>query len=411
MAEKPTPKIAEARQEPGKQVALQRPFLEIMRSEAAAKRFSAFAPSPEIGKAIHTSMILALQNEPKLLKAPPLKLLASCFGLCRLGLEINTPRQHAFLLPFNGRAKNALGVWVDVILPQVVVGYRGFIHLAHLSGKLVGIGGNVAVPGDDFDYEFGTSEFLRHRFGPERVEEKADVVPTFAYMTASFKDGMTFDVMSWASVMRIRNESPGYISALKQGTDSIAFTKNPWSTSSWQMGVKTVIRRKSKTMDLSPALDRATMMDEMGERGEADYGSLLDLDPAEWQIEGITDEPTGDQHQVKTPETKDEGKKTEPKKDTTKPAAKPEAKKDEGGDPRPEPPLEGEVIQPKAEGKTEAEKPKTAETAQGGEQQQAANQQQAEQQPTTNQERAAARETAQTQTKKPPKKSAADAWD
>jgi phage RecT family recombinase len=320
----------------------ERTITDLLKTEDIGKRFERYAPTKDIGRAIHTSMILAVQQSPQLMLAPQLKLLQAAFGLCRLGLEINTPRQHAYVIPFKGREK-VEGQWRDVILPQVVVGYRGYVHLALGSGKAISIGGNVVDEGDVFDYQFGAGaerSFLKHKFGPERDEERGK--PIFAYCTVDLKDGSTFDVMSWPSVIRIRDRSQGYESALKQGTDSNAYLKNPWNTDPRQMGIKTVIRRKSKTLDLSPSLDMAVRLDEMAERGEVDYGTALDLDPSEWKSMGVDAEVEREEER-KPAETKSDAAKEE------KPAGdKPAANGRADDPPPPEDPRAAQGTKPKA---------------------------------------------------------------
>lgn len=351
------PKIAEARQsaQPGRAVA-ERGMLDTMKTQAMIERFASYAPPGIDYKPLHASAVLAIAQQPLLQKAKPLTLVQAMMGVTRLGLAINTPEGHCYLIPFEMNGE---------VIIQVVIGYRGFIELAFRAGEMIAIGGDVAtMPEWDqglFKFQKGTEEFLRHTFLPTRIE--GGDVPAFAYAVAKLKEGEKFDVMPWAGVLRIRDASQGYIYAKSKGDNSKTFLKNPWHAHEWPMGVKTVLRRMTKTMRLSAAMAQAVALDEMGEERDIDFGSVVDLDPEQWR--DLTDAgerqqegKAGEQHQVRTPEAdkpKAETKKAEMAKaspttteerSANRAAA---ASKSEGGDPRPEPPMEGKPMQREAE--------------------------------------------------------------
>lgn len=339
------PKLAEPRQDaqPGRSLSGLK-TVDLMKTDAMIQRFSSYAPPGIDFRPLHASAALAIAASRDLQKAEGLTLIQAMMGVTRLGLEINSPLGHAYLIPFEMNGKMTI---------QVVIGYRGYVELAFRSGHLITIGGDVAtVPeweGKLFQFQKGTEPFLRHTFPPTRIEDED--APAFAYAVAQLKDGSKFDVMPWAAIQRIKGGSQGYSYAKSRGEASAAYRKNPWVAHEWQMGVKTVLRRLQKTMQLTPALALATALDEMGEEREIDFGSIVDIDPSQWrdmtdEAERTAEGKEGEQHQVKTPAGKDE-KKPAPQAET-KPDAKPAAtKKDEpSGDPRDQdgrPPLDGEV--------------------------------------------------------------------
>jgi recombination protein RecT len=336
------PKIAQPRREAGRALA-DGAMLERMKTQQMIERFASYAPPGIDYHPLHASAVLAIAQEPKLQKAAPLMLVQTMMGVTRLGLEINSPLGHAYLIPFEMNGK---------VVIQVVIGYRGYIELAYRSGELIAIGGDVATMAEWekklFTFQKGTDAHLHHTFLPTRLEGEEE--PAFAYAVAKMKDGEKFDVMPWAAIQRIKGGSQGFLYAKSQGEASKTFLKNPWVAHEWPMGVKTVLRRLTKTMRLTAALAQATALDEMGEEREIDFGAVVDLDPAQWRDmtdagEKEREGKSGEQHQVKTPDAKPEAEKA--KADATK---KTETKPEPTGDPRDEPPQEGEIVKggPKA---------------------------------------------------------------
>lgn len=325
------PKIAEPRGTPP----ATRSIVDQMKTPAMIERFARYAPPGVDFKPLHASAALAIMSQPLLQEAKPLTLVQAMMGVTRLGLSINTPEGHAYLIPFK--------MGNDVVI-QVVIGYRGFVELAFRSDEKLVIGGDVATMAEWeqhlFKFQKGTESFLHHTFPPTRLE--GEEPPAYAYAVASTSGGEKFDVIPWAAIQRIRNGSQGYAYAKSRGEGSATYQKNPWVAHEWQMGVKTVLRRLTKTMRLSAAMASAVALDEMGEQRDIDFGSVVDIDPKDWSDvtegrEREDDGKAGEQHQVKTTEAK-----TEPKKTASRPVEKPEVAKD--GDPRPEPPQEGEIV-------------------------------------------------------------------
>ncbi len=378
MADKPN-KIADPR---GTSVKLS--IVDQMKTPAMIERFARYAPPGVDFKPLHASAALAIMSQPLLQQAKPLTLVQAMMGVTRLGLSINTPEGHAYLIPFKSGS--------DVII-QVVIGYRGFIELAFRSEDKLIIGGDVATMAEWetglFKFQKGTEPFLHHTFPPTRQE--GEDPPAFAYAVASTSGGEKFDVIPWSAIQRIRDGSQGYTYARSQGEGSKTFQKNPWVAHEWQMGVKTVLRRLTKTMRLSAAMASAVALDEMGEQRDIDFGSVVDIDPKDWADvtegrEREEDGARGEQHQVKTPAAGN----ASPTKE--KPAAKNAAKPvdEPQGDPRPEPPLQGEPVEQAASARPEAAQAPQADPAPPK-----------ATEPTTPQERAENRKTA---------KPAADFW-
>jgi recombination protein RecT len=108
----------------------------------------------------------AVLHDPNLLKCTPASLLLSLLKLTALGLEPNTPLQHAYIVGYSTKKKikkpNGATVeeWIDQAQP--IVGYRGQILLAVQTGAVVDVDGDVVHEKDATRVVRGTEPRLEH---------------------------------------------------------------------------------------------------------------------------------------------------------------------------------------------------------------------------------------------------------
>lgn len=180
----------------------------------------------------------AIQNTPKLLECDRKSLFAAVMTSAQLGLEPDGILGQAYLIPFK------VGGQMKV---QFIPGYKGLLKLARNSGEVSNIQAQAVYEGDEFDFEFGLDEKLRHKPSQDGDRQERDI--THFYAIAKFKDGSHYwDVMTKAQVEKVRDGSQGYQAAKR-------FAKNgkinsPWSDHFEEMGRKTVIRRISKYLPM-----------------------------------------------------------------------------------------------------------------------------------------------------------------
>lgn len=214
---------------------------------------------------------LAVAKTPKLAECDMMSLLGAMLALAALGMEPNTPLGHAYLIPFEKRKKEG-NKWVtEKVEVQVIIGYRGYIDLARRSGSLVSLHADVVYEGDIFSFEYGSNMHLKHIPQGARVDRK----PLWAYFHAKLTDGEAFEVLPYAQVLKIRDGSQGYISAVRSKErypDS--FAKNPWVAFEHEMVSKTLVRRMGKWIPMSIELANAAALDAMSETGNTDLRSL-----------------------------------------------------------------------------------------------------------------------------------------
>ncbi len=185
--------------------------------------------------------VTALQNNPRLLDCSEGSLVKAITEAAELGLEVNTPLGFAYLVPYK-----------DQVTLQV--GYRGFIALAHRSGRISSLAAEVVYENDRFAVELGTNRQLVHT--PFLTGEPGKKIGVYA--TVRFKDGTTdFEYMSAEEVGGIRSRS--------KSKDS-----GPWVTDEAEMWRKTPIRRLAKRLPVTAddqSLLRAAIIDEYNDAG------------------------------------------------------------------------------------------------------------------------------------------------
>ena len=147
---------------------------------------------------------------------------------------------------------------------QLQIEYRGFIALAKRSGQVSYITADVVRDGDEFSYERGTEQFLRH---VPRGEGNA----THYWALVRLKDKSSdFRVMTKAQVEKHRDQFSKQFKATKRG---------PWADHFDAMAMKTCIRQLCKLLDLSPEMTHAARLDEYNEAGVG-MGRSLDMNKA-----------------------------------------------------------------------------------------------------------------------------------
>lgn len=264
----------------------------------------------------------AIRTTPKLQQCEPLSFLGALMQCAALGLEPNTVLGHAYLVPFDKNTKGPDGRWQKVPQVQLIVGYKGLIDLARRSGHITSIAAHIHYSDDDmWEYEEGTEARLRHRPGPQEGEK------LHAYAIAKFRDGgHAYVVLPWAKVMRIRDGSQGWQSAVKFGK----IEGSPWHTHEDAMAMKTAIRALSKYLPLSVEFMDAVQVDHDG-GSRVDYAAYA-INPEEGPtIDGeFTEgeaEPEDAEEKAPAPEEKTEPEsKPNPKADPKKAAPKADAK-------------------------------------------------------------------------------------
>jgi recombination protein RecT len=177
--------------------------------------------------------VTAMNKNPKLIDCDATSIWQSMLDCCSLGLEPDALGR-AYFVPFKGKC-------------QLQIGYKGLVDLAMRSGKVASFHSDKVCENDDFNYVQGSEFILTHK--PCLKGPRGEAYAYYAY--CKMKDGgFNADVMTIEEVNRIKSRS-------QSGGSSFS----PWATDYDEMAKKTVVKRLSKMLPLSPQFMDAVMHD------------------------------------------------------------------------------------------------------------------------------------------------------
>lgn len=169
--------------------------------------------------------LTAMTRVPKLSQCDQASFFQCLLTLSALGLEPDGRRAH--LIPFENRKR-------QVTECQLIVDYKGLVELAMRSGEVSNIHADVVCETDEFEFDRGV--LVKHKIDFRKPRGEVYAV----YAIARFKDGgEKCEVMTRQDVEAVRHRSR-------------AGNNGPWVTDWNEMAKKTVFRRLSKWLPLSP---------------------------------------------------------------------------------------------------------------------------------------------------------------
>lgn len=242
---------------------------ELLANEHARNQLAAVAASHMTPERMMRLLALAIEKTPRIAECTPMSVLGCLMTCSSLGLEANTPLQHAYIIP---RRNGQKGVFEATLQ----IGYRGYVQLAHNSGQIAGIDAGVHYSDDEhWLYRKGAKGVLEHVPGPEKGEK------LHAYAVVTLTNGNAiWNVWPWAKVLAHRDQySDAYKRAVKEGKKD-----TPWITQEDTMAMKTMIRQLAKFMPMASEISRVAALD--GAR--ADYAGFA-MNP----LAGLPEPETG----------------------------------------------------------------------------------------------------------------------
>lgn len=173
--------------------------------------------------------LTAFQKVPKLLQCSKESVWTALVKCSELGIEPDGRRAH--LIPYGKEC-------------QLILDYKGIAELVRRSGDVIDIHCDVVCENDEFDENLG--QITVHRINRRVPRGK----PYAAYSRVTLKDGsISCEVMSADEIERVRKSSK-------------AGNSGPWKDWPEEMWKKTVFRRHSKWLPLSPEVVRAVEIDD-----------------------------------------------------------------------------------------------------------------------------------------------------
>jgi recombination protein RecT len=177
--------------------------------------------------------LTAMMKVPKLAQCSKESIFRAMLDLSSLGLEPDGRRAH--LIPYENRKTGKTEA-------QLIIDYKGLIELAKRSGDVTNWRAELICEADTFSWENGV---VSHRVDWLKARGKALAV----YSHVRTKDGIDdYEVMTMEQVEGIRRRSK-------------AGNSGPWVTDFSEMAKKTVMRRHSKRLTLSPEFQEAVAKD------------------------------------------------------------------------------------------------------------------------------------------------------
>jgi recombination protein RecT len=247
--------------------------------KGAAKEISKSVPAQIRPERITQIALTCVRTNPELAKCTPASFLGALFVSAQLGIE--PIAGEAYILPFNNNRK-VNGQWQTIKEAQFILGYRGISTLFYRHAKSLSLSWGVVREGDDFDYEYGTGAYLRHKPGANKGEVRG------YYVMASLQGGdKPFLYMTKeACYDHGRKHSKTYDKKSNKFMDS-----SPWVKEFDAMAKKTVLIQLSKTLPLSTELQRAIQADETSREYREGIDNALDIPPVAWDSDIVDVEP------------------------------------------------------------------------------------------------------------------------
>lgn len=197
-------------------------------------------------------------------------ILKACIGAIQLGLEVDTMLGECTIQAFKDHKSGAY-------IAQLMIGYPGFAKLSYQSGMIDSIETRAVFEGDDFDYEYGTNGYIKHK--PVPAHDQGQLTHAYAIIWPKNSNRPVFRVLS-------RTE----IDAVKAAAPSSKSKYSPWNVEAYfpEMAMKTAFKRTQKYAPKSPELSRAVRYDNLAEAHEPQFTEidLGEIEEAEIETNG-----------------------------------------------------------------------------------------------------------------------------
>lgn len=209
------------------------------------------------------------RKSTNLQKCEPTSIFASVIMLSQLGLEPGVLGQ-AYLVPYGNQC-------------QAIPGWKGLVDLVSRTGRAT-VSTQAVYAGDEFEYEFGTKPFLRHKPSGREPANRADFTHVYAVGRVRGAEEPIFEVWTHERVTKHRDRFN------KVG-------KQHYSFQHFEMYArKVVLLQVLKYLPASPELQTAMELEIAAEKD----GQKLDLSNV---IDGSWSEPSAASASEEKPES------------------------------------------------------------------------------------------------------------
>jgi recombination protein RecT len=205
----------------------------------------------------------SIQKNPLLLECTPASLVRCVMDAATFGLIPDGATNEAHLIPFYSGKKKCYEA-------QFMPGYSGIIKLALQSGYIDGVELHEVYANDEFEYEYGLDQKLKHR-PTEGSTGDLRAVYCIVLLSTGHK---TFEVMTKKKAEEHRDKFSK--SKTKDGR-----IYGPWADHFVAMALKSVLKRGLKYTPKSSELAAALNLDNLQEAGiDRDDPEVVDIKPS-----------------------------------------------------------------------------------------------------------------------------------
>ncbi|WP_280244987.1 recombinase RecT [Nocardia abscessus] len=223
-----------------------------------------------------------LRRTPRLAECTTTSFAGALLTASALGLEPGV-NDECYLVPYRAYDKKEQRGWVEC---QLIIGYQGMSKQFYQHPLALHLDAHVVYEADAFEWEYGTSAYLRHKPARVPLEERGKI--TDYYAVAKLTSGAApFVVLSPEEVRVLRNG--------KEGPSGDIPDPQKW------MERKTCIRQLAKLVPKSTSFAAVMAADERDgselyrERlAERNAAEVIDLAPASVSDESAGTAPQGD---------------------------------------------------------------------------------------------------------------------
>ena len=236
--------------------------------DASREKFYAVLPAHVDHQRYLEIAIQVVATTPDLIECTQASIFKAIAGAARLGLEIGGVLGEAYIIKYGSEA-------------TLQMGWKGAKALAYQSNQVAMLDWGVVREGDEFDYERGTEQFLRHK---PRGEDAATWTHVWALGT-TVNGGKRFEVMTAEEVHAHKQK-------YSRGWNR---TGSAWQAAEVSMALKTVALKLLRLLPLSVDARRLVEQTEYAESPAAFTGGVLpdgSQTPSE-DLDDVTDELEG----------------------------------------------------------------------------------------------------------------------
>lgn len=177
--------------------------------------------------------LTTINKTPKLAQCTQESFFAALMTCSQLGLEPDGRLAH--LIPYGTQC-------------QLIIDYKGLVDLAYRSKEVLSIHADVIYEGDEFEYDLGqVKKHTPWSWRKDKPENKGKLLG--AYCIVKMQGAEKHEVMSLDEIEAIKKRSK-------------SSTSGPWMTDFNEMAKKTVFKRASKWIPLSPEVRDAAAADD-----------------------------------------------------------------------------------------------------------------------------------------------------